>query len=83
MHKTDQELWRSLTQEQRENRMRQTQSAAYKEWMGEEDWPESQKTESAWRKAQLQTEFQSSENWRDSLNHLVAQDQIFKPTDKK
>jgi len=52
MHKTDQELWRSLTQEQRENRMRQTQSAAYKEWMDEEDWPESQKTESAGQKTE-------------------------------
>lgn len=34
--------WMSLNEEQREDMMQQTQSAAYKEWMEEEDWAECQ-----------------------------------------
>lgn len=32
--------WMSLSEEQREDMLRQTQSAAYQEWMQEEDWDE-------------------------------------------
>lgn len=33
--------WMSLSEEQREDMMQQTQSAAYKEWMQEDDWDKS------------------------------------------
>lgn len=32
--------WMSLSDEQREDMMLQTQSAAYKEWMDDDDWEE-------------------------------------------
>lgn len=32
--------WMSLSEEQREDMMLQTQSAAYQEWMQEDDWAE-------------------------------------------
>lgn len=32
--------WMSLSEEQREDMMQQTQSAAYQDWMQEEDWEE-------------------------------------------
>lgn len=37
--------WMALTEEQREDMMLQTQSASYKEWMEEENWPECQVNE--------------------------------------
>lgn len=52
--------------------MLQTQSAAYQEWMEEGDWDECRNAQSAWQEAQLQTEFNSSENWGDSLSPLVV-----------
>jgi len=38
--------WVSLSEEQREDMMLQTQSAAYQEWMAEDDWDECRVEES-------------------------------------